>query len=720
MPTFTFNGDDTVPGGTSFAFMSDIFKGSGASFYGSGPFGNELVSFTASNDQPSPNTHYANFYVTTDAQGRTWLTDIAGFSFNGTTTAQLLTGAGFHQLIPINYDNYYTTESQAAIRSIIQNLFSGDDTFKIFGAVSSVWGDYSAVPTGGTVVMGDDFFQLGSPSGGGGITVATGYASVTVFGDAQVAGAGTTSIAGDDIIDAKAAGVPLTLYGDFQTVVGNVTYGNDKLSGSSQADTLYGDSQNSTTAGGNDVLDGRDGNDTLYGGGGSDILLGGAGGDYLDGGAGIDFAQYTNAVVADLMNAAANTSDAIGDTYVNIEGLIGSNYSYASDDLRGDNNANTLRGMAGDDVLNGRGGNDTIDGGDGIDTAIFSGNHTSYTLTDLGNGNLRVAGLDGTDTLIGVERLQFADQTIVWPPLHVSNDFDGDGDADILFRNTSSGSFRLWELSGAHIDSDTAFTGPASNPWQVAGTGDFNGDGKDDLLWRNAADGSVRIYEMDGATVTKSLAVGAAATTWTVVGSDDFNGDGYADILFRNTSGSLQLWEMNGNSVIDNSSVGAVTSAWHIVSTGDFNGDGKADLLFRNASDGSVRLWEMSGESILKNVSVGSAALATWAIATTGDFDGDGKEDILWRNKTDGTIRIWEMNGEQLKANLVAGAISSDWHAEDARDVNFDGHDDIIWRNATDGSIRVWEMTGNHIDANLGIGAATTAWKIVTDHFDLV
>ncbi len=38
----------------------------------------------------------------------------------------------------------------------------------------------------------------------------------------------------------------------------------------------------------------------------------------------------------------------------------------------------------------------------------------------------------------------------------------------------------------------------ADQNWQVAGIGDFDGDGKADVLWRNSASGENYIYFMDG------------------------------------------------------------------------------------------------------------------------------------------------------------------------------------------------------------------------------
>jgi hypothetical protein len=67
---------------------------------------------------------------------------------------------------------------------------------------------------------------------------------------------------------------------------------------------------------------------------------------------------------------------------------------------------------AGRDRAAGRGGNDFVLGGDGLDTAVFQGKRSEYVISKAADGTTRVqdtaAGRDGTDTLVGVENLQFA------------------------------------------------------------------------------------------------------------------------------------------------------------------------------------------------------------------------------------------------------------------------------------------------------------------------
>lgn len=71
----------------------------------------------------------------------------------------------------------------------------------------------------------------------------------------------------------------------------------------------------------------------------------------------------------------------------------------------------TFTGSSANDVFTGGTGNDTIDGGAGIDTAKYTGLRVSFTLTSTLTGYLLKdnSGVEGSDTLLNVERLQFAD-----------------------------------------------------------------------------------------------------------------------------------------------------------------------------------------------------------------------------------------------------------------------------------------------------------------------
>ena len=114
---------------------------------------------------------------------------------------------------------------------------------------------------------------------------------------------------------------------------------------------------------------------------------------------------------SDVMGMVGNLSIAFG---VTIENAVGSS---GNDVIVGNDVANSLKGGPGDDMLQGNGGNDTLDGGDGTDTAAYAATSSNYDWWVNADGAWTVddgttAGTDGTDKLISIEKLQFADKTV--------------------------------------------------------------------------------------------------------------------------------------------------------------------------------------------------------------------------------------------------------------------------------------------------------------------
>jgi FG-GAP-like repeat len=276
------------------------------------------------------------------------------------------------------------------------------------------------------------------------------------------------------------------------------------------------------------------------------------------------------------------------------------------------------------------------------------------------------------------------------------NDFNGDGKADILWRNDND-DVALWQMKGSTLTTGSVFAN-VSTAWTIANTGDFNGDSKADILWRNT-DGQVAIWQMNGATPTTQSVIGSATNNWQISSTGDFNGDNKSDILWRNTTdGSVAIWQMNGNTPTAKTVVGAASTDWKIAGTGDFNGDGKADILWRKA-DGDVAMWQMNGTTPISQT-VFATVSTDWQIAGTGDFNGDGKADILWRNDN-GQVAIWQMNGTTALSKDLATpypSVDNSWKIAGTSDFNGDGKSDILWRN-DNGSVETWLMNGSTVTA---------------------
>lgn len=69
-------------------------------------------------------------------------------------------------------------------------------------------------------------------------------------------------------------------------------------------------------------------------------------------------------------------------------------------------------GTAGNDELTGTPGNNALQGLGGIDTAVYTGARGNYTVDPSANGYTVASAAEGRDSLLGVERVKFADMTV--------------------------------------------------------------------------------------------------------------------------------------------------------------------------------------------------------------------------------------------------------------------------------------------------------------------
>ena len=183
-------------------------------------------------------------------------------------------------------------------------------------------------------------------------------------------------------------------------------------------------------------------------------------------------------------------------------------------------------------------------------------------------------------------------------------DLDGDGNADIVYRNTNTGDVSASLMDGlmVKVGGSGIITSGVPLEWVIAGVGDLDGDGNADIVYRNTNTGDVSASLMDGLMVKvggSGIITSGVPLEWVIAGVGDLDDDGNADIVYRNTNtGDVSASLMDGLMVKVGGS-GIITSGvpleWVIESVVDLDDDGNADIVYRNTNTGDVAASLMNG-----------------------------------------------------------------------------------------------------------------------------
>ncbi|MFA4952243.1 M10 family metallopeptidase C-terminal domain-containing protein, partial [Brevundimonas sp.] len=408
--------------------------------------------------------------------------------------------------------------------------------------------------------------------------------------------------------------------------------------------TLNGDA-------GADRLEGGTGADTLNGGDDNDILIGAGGDDIIDGGAGTDTAVFTGNradYTIGTTNGVTTITGADGsDRLTNVErfqfanGLFDINGApvtggpingtSGNDTLQGTSEPDVINGGAGDDIITGGSGNDIIDGGTGIDAAVFSGTIAGSTVTT-SNGVITVVGPDGTDTLTSIERLQFADGTLI-VGAGGGQFFGGTPGND-----TTNGTAFADELFGQGGNDTLNGNGGDDLIFGGAGTDTLNGnDGNDRLVGgagNDTLNGGAGIdtadYSSAAAGVTAQLNIGSASNDGdggsdTFSGIENLTGSAFNDVLLgdggsnvlRGGAGYDVLIGLAGNDVI-HGGTGAANEMYGGLGDDTYVVEAVGDTIVEQAGEGTELVQTNLDRYRL------SANVENMTYVGTGGFEGQG------------------------------------------------------------------------------------------------
>ncbi|HEY8570917.1 hypothetical protein [Phenylobacterium sp.] len=437
----------------------------------------------------------------------------------------------------------------------------------------------------------------------------------------------------------------------------------ENLTGTTFNDTLRGDAGSNYLSGGlgDDLLEGRDGADVLDGTGGNDTLDGGAADDY------VTFGSASGGITVDLRaTGVQNVGGGFGsDVMLNFENVFGSQFgdnitgsdvantvdaSGGADTVQGLGGSDLLQGAAGDDSLSGGEGGDTlageagldvIDGGAGVDVALYSGARSDYQVTVQSDGSvvvtdLRSGGPDGSDTLTGVESLQFSDGVVSATAGQnqtggAADDFFGGTPGDDTYSG-QDGSDALNGAQGADLlmgdAGDDFLRGQGGNDTLEGGTGDdyLAGAAGDDRLIGGEGWDRASYFRDDGQGVTVDLRITGAQDTGfgvdTLQGVEHVSGTAASDTLIG-TDGANWLWGSNGgaDSLAGNGGDDLLT-----VGTGDHVLDG-------GAGRDAVSLNSVTAGGVNVSLAVQGVAQATGQGSMTlvgiEDLSGSSQNDVL-------------------------------------------------------------------------------------------
>jgi Subtilase family/FG-GAP-like repeat len=236
-------------------------------------------------------------------------------------------------------------------------------------------------------------------------------------------------------------------------------------------------------------------------------------------------------------------------------------------------------------------------------------------------------------------------------------DMNGDGYVDIIWRNDITSTVVYWYLQqqillGVTFDSGAVvnpFVAPgvslstATVPFTIESVADMNGDGKADIVWRNYTSGANVVHFMNntsylGGATMPNAPVNQPTDNWDMVGTGKFDNDNTPDVVWHNrANGAVVVWALqptyNGTQItnfnINSANSGVVTyngSAVNVPSSvftgsavGALDADGKGDIIW---DFGNLVHWRMGGTNNLTVLPAPSSGFGidNYTSATKGDY----------------------------------------------------------------------------------------------------
>ncbi|MEP3892106.1 MAG: hypothetical protein ABJN69_16735 [Hellea sp.] len=325
----------------------------------------------------------------------------------------------------------------------------------------------------------------------------------------------------------------------------------------------------------------------------------------------------------------------------------------------------------GNDTITGGEGDDNIQGGNGIDTAVYAGNEADYTVVTNPDGTRTITdnvGDEGTDTLGGIEFLQFADNLVALPIIQTLTEF----------ADSFTGTNAVEEIFG------------------LAGDDVIEGGGGDDIINGGAGSDTASYVSASGAVTVDLLAGTAtgAAGSDTLINIENITGGNFNDILTGNSADNI-LFGGAGNDTIN----GGAGSDTIILSN-----LGGANTLDGGAGEDTLDLSESTAGWTVGGTSASSGTTTATGITTFDVVIGSDFNDTIFEGAT--IDRIFAGDGDDTVNINGAGNVADEYFdGENGNDtINFSANSGNLDLNLATGVFTGAESALNFENAIGGIG----------------
>ncbi|OOG49539.1 hypothetical protein B0E50_05355 [Rhodanobacter sp. C01] len=272
-------------------------------------------------------------------------------------------------------------------------------------------------------------------------------------------------------------------------------------------------------------------------------------------------------------------------------------------------------------------------------------------------------------------------------PGEPTSDINGDGMADIVMQNTSTGQYAYMLMQGSNPIGNKVASVAAG--YRIAAVADLSGNGSSDLIWTSAAN-DLYFWINNGSGSYSSVQGPSYSAGWTLVGTGDINGDGTADLLWiNNSTHQFSYWLMNGATVVSTKII-PVTPGYYIAAIGDFTGSGYVDLVWTSAAN-DLYFWMNNGAGAFTSAR-GLDYPAGWQLVGSGDINGDQRADLIWTNDSTHQFAYWLMNGSTRTGYQIM-PISAGYHVA-AIDRFSGGTASILWTSSAN-DLYLWQNNGS-------------------------